>query len=77
MDVINLISKVPGLPDAPISNPRETYQPAPMYYANGSVLSVLFYFSSFSIYSFIFYLFFSLNNDGNTEETSSLSPTPG
>ncbi|KAH8111359.1 glycoside hydrolase family 13 protein [Phellopilus nigrolimitatus] len=35
MDVINLISKVPGLPDAPISNPREEYQPAPMYYANG------------------------------------------
>ncbi|KAI5120424.1 hypothetical protein M0805_006924 [Coniferiporia weirii] len=35
MDVINLISKVPGLPDAPISDPREEYQPAPMYYANG------------------------------------------
>ncbi|KAL5504797.1 hypothetical protein ACEPAH_7460 [Sanghuangporus vaninii] len=35
MDVINLISKVPGLPDAPIVNPREEYQPAPMYYANG------------------------------------------
>ena len=35
MDVINLISKVSGLPDAPIANPREEYQPAPMYYANG------------------------------------------
>ncbi|THH10431.1 hypothetical protein EW145_g1337 [Phellinidium pouzarii] len=35
MDVINLISKVPGLPDAPISNPCEEFQPAPMYYANG------------------------------------------
>lgn len=35
MDVINLISKVDGLPDAPIVNPREEYQPAPMYYVNG------------------------------------------
>jgi alpha-glucosidase len=37
MDVINLISKVPGLPDAPISDPNETYQSAFMHYANGSV----------------------------------------
>ncbi|KAF9449623.1 glycoside hydrolase family 13 protein [Macrolepiota fuliginosa MF-IS2] len=35
MDVINLISKVDGLPDAPISAPGESYQPASMYYANG------------------------------------------
>jgi len=35
MDVINLISKVPGLPDAPISDPNETYQSAFMHYANG------------------------------------------
>lgn len=38
MDVINFISKVPGLPDAPITDPSEEYQPAPMYYANGYVL---------------------------------------
>lgn len=35
MDVINMISKAPGLPDAPITNPREKYQPAPMHYVNG------------------------------------------
>ncbi|KAF8883819.1 glycoside hydrolase family 13 protein [Infundibulicybe gibba] len=35
MDVINLISKVDGLPDAPITNPNELYQPATMYFANG------------------------------------------
>ncbi|KDR69930.1 hypothetical protein GALMADRAFT_230296 [Galerina marginata CBS 339.88] len=35
MDVINLISKVEGLPDAPITVPGEEYQPASMYFANG------------------------------------------
>ncbi|EKM75213.1 hypothetical protein AGABI1DRAFT_123320 [Agaricus bisporus var. burnettii JB137-S8] len=35
MDVINLISKTDGLPDAPISAPGEFYQPASMYFANG------------------------------------------
>ncbi|KAF8797493.1 glycoside hydrolase family 13 protein [Phlegmacium glaucopus] len=35
MDVINLISKVEGLPDAPITVPGEFYQPASMYFANG------------------------------------------
>ncbi|KXN81390.1 Oligo-1,6-glucosidase [Leucoagaricus sp. SymC.cos] len=35
MDVINLISKVDGLPDAPISAPGEPYQSASMYFANG------------------------------------------
>jgi len=35
MDVINLISKVPGLPDAPIVKPNETYQSAFMHFANG------------------------------------------
>ncbi|KAJ8456416.1 hypothetical protein ONZ45_g18727 [Pleurotus djamor] len=35
MDVINKISKVPGLPDAPITLPDEEYQPAGMYYLNG------------------------------------------
>ncbi|TFK33158.1 glycoside hydrolase family 13 protein [Crucibulum laeve] len=35
MDVINLISKVDGLPDAPIAIPDEPYQPASMYFANG------------------------------------------
>ncbi|KAH7009019.1 glycoside hydrolase family 13 protein [Ilyonectria destructans] len=35
MDVINLISKTPRLPDAPISMPGERFQPAHQYYANG------------------------------------------
>ncbi|THV01321.1 glycoside hydrolase family 13 protein [Dendrothele bispora CBS 962.96] len=35
MDVINVISKTPGLPDAPITEPGETYQSGSMYYANG------------------------------------------
>lgn len=35
MDVINLISKVPGLPDAPITEPSAEYQSAFMHYANG------------------------------------------
>lgn len=35
MDVINLISKVPGLPDAPVSLPGEEWQPGTMFYANG------------------------------------------
>ncbi|KZP22101.1 glycoside hydrolase family 13 protein [Athelia psychrophila] len=35
MDVINLISKTPGLPDAPITNPQEEYQNAFEYFANG------------------------------------------
>lgn len=35
MDVINLISKTPGLPNAPITTRGQQYQPAHMYYANG------------------------------------------
>lgn len=35
MDVINLISKTPGLPDAPITLPNDTFQPAHTCYANG------------------------------------------
>ncbi|KAF9035355.1 glycoside hydrolase family 13 protein [Hymenopellis radicata] len=35
MDVINIISKVDGLPDAPVVDKDEEYQPASMYYANG------------------------------------------
>ncbi|KAF5643578.1 glycoside hydrolase family 13 [Fusarium sp. NRRL 25303] len=35
MDVINLISKTPGLPDAPITVPNQEFQPAHHYYANG------------------------------------------
>lgn len=35
MDVINLISKVPGLPDAPITMPDAQFQPASDLYANG------------------------------------------
>ncbi|PFH46341.1 glycoside hydrolase family 13 protein [Amanita thiersii Skay4041] len=35
MDVINMISKVEGLPDAPVSRPEEKYQPARMHFTNG------------------------------------------
>ena len=35
MDVINLISKVPGLPDAPVTNPNSRYQWAAQFFANG------------------------------------------
>lgn len=35
MDVINLISKTPGLPDAPVTVPGDPAQPASMHYANG------------------------------------------
>ncbi|KAI5807819.1 putative alpha-glucosidase/alpha-amylase [Peziza echinospora] len=35
MDVINLISKVPGLPDAEISKPNQFPQPAGKYFVNG------------------------------------------
>ncbi len=35
MDVINLISKAPGLPDAPASNPNSPYQWGGQFFANG------------------------------------------
>ncbi|KAK6345777.1 hypothetical protein TWF718_007683 [Orbilia javanica] len=35
MDVINVVSKTPGLPDAPITVESSKYQPAMMHYANG------------------------------------------
>ncbi|KAJ1310693.1 hypothetical protein OPQ81_009219 [Rhizoctonia solani] len=35
MDVINLISKVPGLPDAPVTQPDREYQSGGKYYCNG------------------------------------------
>ncbi|KAF2154916.1 glycoside hydrolase family 13 protein [Myriangium duriaei CBS 260.36] len=35
MDVINLISKVPSLPDAPVKAPDNKYQPGFKFYANG------------------------------------------
>ncbi|KAH6903418.1 alpha amylase [Coprinopsis sp. MPI-PUGE-AT-0042] len=35
MDVINIISKVEGLPDAPVVAPEEPYQPASAFFANG------------------------------------------
>lgn len=35
MDVINIISKTDGLPDAPVVDPTQYYQPASMYFANG------------------------------------------
>ena len=41
MDVINLLSKVEGLPDVPITIPDEVYQPASIYFANGLVVGFL------------------------------------
>ncbi|KAG2338836.1 glycoside hydrolase family 13 protein [Suillus weaverae] len=35
MDVINIISKTEGLPDAPLVDHTQYYQPASMYFANG------------------------------------------
>ena len=35
MDVINLLSKTDGLPDAPVVDENDPTQPASMYYANG------------------------------------------
>lgn len=35
MDVINLISKVPGYPDAPVTIEGQEFQPAYMHYACG------------------------------------------
>ncbi|EKM51645.1 glycoside hydrolase family 13 protein [Phanerochaete carnosa HHB-10118-sp] len=35
MDVINMISKVPGLPDAPVLDSTKEFQGASLYYANG------------------------------------------
>ncbi|KAJ7348244.1 glycoside hydrolase family 13 protein [Mycena albidolilacea] len=35
MDVINLLSKVPGLPDAPVTIPEDEYQEASAFFANG------------------------------------------
>ncbi len=40
MDVINKISKVAGLPDAPVTNPREEFQVAHAFYVNGCVFDV-------------------------------------
>jgi hypothetical protein len=38
MDVINLISKVPGLPDAPVDDPDQPWQWASQYFANGYLI---------------------------------------
>ncbi len=38
MDVINLLSKVEGLPDAPVTNPNDRYQWGGQYFVNGSKL---------------------------------------
>jgi glycosidase len=35
MDVINFISKVPGLPDAPITRKDQEFQPGDKYFACG------------------------------------------
>ena len=35
LDVINFISKVPGLPDAPITRKDQVYQPGDKYFACG------------------------------------------
>ena len=41
MDVIDLLSKAEGLPDVPITDPDEVYQPATIYFANGLVVAFL------------------------------------
>ncbi|ELK21172.1 oligo-1,6-glucosidase [Anoxybacillus flavithermus TNO-09.006] len=38
MDVINLLSKVEGLPDAPVTNPNDRYQWGGQYFVNGPKL---------------------------------------
>ena len=38
MDVINIVSKAEGLPDAPVVDDGQYYQPASMYFANGWVI---------------------------------------
>ncbi|KAJ6451057.1 larval visceral protein-like protein D CG8694-PA [Mycena sanguinolenta] len=40
MDVINLISKVDGLPDAPVTIPEDEYQNATALFANGYMLLI-------------------------------------
>jgi oligo-1,6-glucosidase len=37
MDVINLISKAPGLPDADVVNPSTAFQPGYAHFVNGLV----------------------------------------
>ena len=46
MDVIDLLSKVEGLPDVPITDPDEVYQPATIYFANGLVVERLIHLAS-------------------------------
>ena len=41
LDVIDLLSKVEGLPDVPITVPGEVYQAAFIYFANGLVVEFL------------------------------------
>lgn len=38
MDVINIVSKTEGLPNAPVVDDTQYYQPASMYFANGCVI---------------------------------------
>lgn len=38
MDVTNFISKEPGLPDAPVMNPKSEWQDGSSYYSAGSYL---------------------------------------
>lgn len=49
MDVINKISKVPGLPDAPVTNPREEFQVAHSFYVNGCVRSSVLSYPTFNL----------------------------
>lgn len=42
MDVINFISKTPGLPDALVTAPNQQFQPAAAHYANGPRLHEFF-----------------------------------
>jgi glycosidase len=43
MDVINFISKVPDLPDAPVTLPDQEYQPGHKYFACGPRLHEYLY----------------------------------
>ena len=42
LDVINFISKAPGLPDAPVTVAGEILQPASVHFANGFVFIYIF-----------------------------------
>ncbi|KAF5376935.1 hypothetical protein D9615_007297 [Tricholomella constricta] len=53
MDVINLISKVEGLPDAPITDPDQEYQLASTLFANGRVISTSIFNNTYTTHDLI------------------------